>query len=121
MADVLQIFTTVADRDAADRIASALIEQRLAACVQILGPMKSVFRWQGKIDSSEEWLCIVKTRASRYAAVEAASPQKERGQSWSLSSARIRSVKVRFARSATPFCWGVWGTVSSSRIPCLEQ
>jgi periplasmic divalent cation tolerance protein len=44
----------------------------LAACVQITGPATSVYRWQGKVESSQEWLCIIKTQASGYPAVEAA-------------------------------------------------
>ncbi len=72
MVDALQIFTTVDDRDVADRIANALVSRRLAACVQITGPVTSVFRWQGKIETSQEWLCIIKTQPSRYSAVEAA-------------------------------------------------
>ena len=48
----------------ARRIGTALVERRLAACVQIVGPVESVYRWQGKIESAQEWLLIVKTTAS---------------------------------------------------------
>jgi periplasmic divalent cation tolerance protein len=72
MIDALQVCTTIDDRDAAERIAEALVARRLAACVQITGPVTSVYRWEGKIESNQEWLCIVKTVQSRYAAVEAA-------------------------------------------------
>jgi periplasmic divalent cation tolerance protein len=72
MVDALQVFTTVDDRDVAERIANALISRRLAACVQIMGPVTSVYRWQGKVETSPEWLCIIKTQQSRYPTVEAA-------------------------------------------------
>jgi periplasmic divalent cation tolerance protein len=52
--------TTTEKRDEAERIAQALVEARLAACVQILGPMASLYRWQGKIEQAQEWLCLVK-------------------------------------------------------------
>jgi len=70
--DAIQVFTTIDDRALADRMADALISRRLAACVQITGPVTSVYRWQGKVETSQEWLCIIKTQASRYPAVEAA-------------------------------------------------
>ncbi|BBO30859.1 divalent-cation tolerance protein CutA [Lacipirellula parvula] len=68
----IQIATTAGSREEADRIATALVDRSLAACVQIVGPMQSVYRWQGQIDRSEEWLCQIKTTRQHYAAVEAA-------------------------------------------------
>ena len=70
--DFLQITTTAGNREEADRIATTLVDRRLAACVQIVGPIRSVYRWQGHIEHSEEWLCQIKTTRERYAAVEAA-------------------------------------------------
>jgi periplasmic divalent cation tolerance protein len=70
--DFLQVSTTTANRDEADRIAAALVEQRLAACVQIVGTVHSVYRWQGQVECAEEWLLLVKTTRDAYAAVEAA-------------------------------------------------
>jgi periplasmic divalent cation tolerance protein len=72
MSDFLQVSTTCGAGRDAERIARALVERRLAACVQIVGPMQSVYRWQGAIERSEEWLCLVKTDGARYPAVEAA-------------------------------------------------
>ena len=62
MTDYVQVITTTARRDEAERIAQALIEGRLAACVQIVGPITSVYRWQGKVETSEEWQCLIKTK-----------------------------------------------------------
>jgi periplasmic divalent cation tolerance protein len=46
------------------------VDKRLASCAQILGPMKSIYWWKGKMEETEEWLCILKTRKSLYPAVE---------------------------------------------------
>jgi periplasmic divalent cation tolerance protein len=62
MADYVQLVTTTARRDEAERIAHALVDGRLAACVQIAGPITSVYRWQGKVETSEEWRLLIKTR-----------------------------------------------------------
>lgn len=70
--DFIQITTTAGSREEADRIATTLVDRRLAGCVQILGPIRSVYRWQGQIEHAEEWLCQIKTTRERYAAVEAA-------------------------------------------------
>jgi len=67
-----QITTTAGSREEADRIATTLVDRRLAGCVQIVGPIRSVYRWQGEIEHSEEWLCQIKTTREQYAAVEAA-------------------------------------------------
>ncbi len=72
MPEFLQITTTAGSREEADRIATTLVDRQLAGCVQIVGPMRSVYRWQGQIEHSEEWLCQIKTTREQYAAVEAA-------------------------------------------------
>lgn len=61
MTEFLQITTTTGTRQDAERIATELVSRRLAGCVQISGPIASTFRWQGKIETAEEWLCIAKT------------------------------------------------------------
>jgi periplasmic divalent cation tolerance protein len=66
-----QISTTTETKDDAARIAAALVERRLAACVQVLGPITSTFRWEGQFQSAEEWLCTAKTRRDLYPQVEA--------------------------------------------------
>jgi len=58
--------TTTPDRATADAIAAALVEKRLAACVQVSGPITSVYRWQGAVETSQEWLCTAKTTAERW-------------------------------------------------------
>lgn len=61
MPGVVQVQTTLPDEPSARRIASSLVEARLAACVQVLGPLHSTYRWKGRVDQATEWLCLVKT------------------------------------------------------------
>ena len=72
MTDCIQVVTTTARRDEAEQIARALVDQRLAACVQVLGPITSIYRWQGKIETSEEWQCWAKSRSDLYDRIEQA-------------------------------------------------
>jgi periplasmic divalent cation tolerance protein len=68
--DVIQIITTTASADDARRIAGALVERRLAACVQIVGPIESVYRWQGQVETATEFQCWIKSRSELYESVE---------------------------------------------------
>jgi periplasmic divalent cation tolerance protein len=72
MAEFIQVLTTTDSRDLAAEIGRTLVERRLAACVQIIGPISSVYRWQGQIETAEEWQCWIKTTRERFAAVEQA-------------------------------------------------
>lgn len=72
MTDHIQVVTTTATQEDAQRIAQTLVESRLAACVQIVGPITSTYRWQGKIETGQEWQCVAKTRRDLYAQVEEA-------------------------------------------------
>ena len=60
-----QVLTAVGSREEADTVAEGLLETRLAACVQIVGPMQSRYWWEGRLESAEEWLCLAKTTAAR--------------------------------------------------------
>jgi len=68
----VQIVTTTARREEAERIARELVEKRLAACAQIVGPITSIYRWQGRIETDEEWQCWCKTRGELFPQVEEA-------------------------------------------------
>jgi len=72
MTNYVQIVTTVEHRKDAERIARALVEKRLAACVQITGPITSTYRWRGNIETAQEWQCWAKSRRDLYADVERA-------------------------------------------------
>ena len=69
--DAKLILTTTGSKEEAERIAHTLVQERWAACVNILGPMRSVYRWEGNVDSAEEFLLLIKTTASAAAQVQA--------------------------------------------------
>ena len=75
MTDALLVLTTCANPAVADRIALALVEQGLAACVNQSAPVNSVFRWQGKVERATEVLLLIKTTRERYGALEHAIKQ----------------------------------------------
>jgi periplasmic divalent cation tolerance protein len=64
-----QVTTTLPDREAARRLGTRLVEERLAACAQVLGPVSSVYRWQGEVQTATEWYCHLKTTAARVSAM----------------------------------------------------
>lgn len=66
------MLTTCGNAAEAQRIASALVERRLAACVNALNGAVSTYRWQGRVVQEEETLLVIKTTAERYLALEAA-------------------------------------------------
>ena len=68
----LLVFTNLPDQDAARALARALIERRLAACVNVLAGCTSIYRWEGRIESSEEVPVLIKTTAAGYPALEQA-------------------------------------------------
>lgn len=67
----LLVLTNLPDRAAAERLADALVEKRVAACINILAPCRSVFRWQGAVQHDEEHPVLIKTTREAYAALEA--------------------------------------------------
>jgi periplasmic divalent cation tolerance protein len=68
----LLVLTNLPDRAAAERIAELLIGRQLAACVNILAPCRSVYRWKGAVQHDEEHPMLIKTTAERYPALEQA-------------------------------------------------
>jgi periplasmic divalent cation tolerance protein len=72
MTDVLQVVTTTSSQAEAQAIAELLVKRRLAACVQVSGPITSTYHWKGAIETSQEWLCVAKTRKTHYESLAAA-------------------------------------------------
>ncbi|PHN04734.1 divalent-cation tolerance protein CutA [Flavilitoribacter nigricans] len=66
----IQIQVTTPDKEIAQAIAHDLVANRLAACVQLIGPITSTYWWEGKIESGEECLLLIKTTQDRYPEVE---------------------------------------------------
>ena len=67
---VVTVTTTVPDADTGASIARDLVENRLAACVQIVGPLRSIYRWKDRIQDDEEFLLILKSTAHLVSAIE---------------------------------------------------
>ncbi|OWW22256.1 divalent-cation tolerance protein CutA [Noviherbaspirillum denitrificans] len=72
MQDVLLVLTNVPDEVTAHTIARKVVEARLAACVNVLPAVRSIYRWEGKVEEAGEVTMLIKTVRQRYAALEAA-------------------------------------------------
>ncbi len=70
MEEYIQVVTAIEKREDAEKIAKALVEKRLAACVQILGPIVSTYWWKDNIETAEEWLCVIKSKKDVYEELE---------------------------------------------------
>jgi periplasmic divalent cation tolerance protein len=70
--DLRIVLSTAGSRSEAERIAHALVEPQLAACVNLIPGLQSIYRWQGKVESAEEVLLLIKTTAANLDRVEAA-------------------------------------------------
>jgi periplasmic divalent cation tolerance protein len=66
-----QVTTTLPDQATAERLAAAVVEERLAACAQVQGPISSTYRWEGSIERGTEWYCHLKTTERRLPALQA--------------------------------------------------
>jgi len=69
MTDKRIVLSTAGSEDEARKIAHHLVERQLAACVNIVPRIESIYSWQGKVESSAEWLLLIKTTAERFPAV----------------------------------------------------
>jgi periplasmic divalent cation tolerance protein len=70
MSDPVVVLVTCGSEEEALKIANALVENRLAACVNLVAPIRSVYRWEGKIWDEKEWLLIIKTQKHRFEELE---------------------------------------------------
>jgi len=70
--DYIQVLTTTPTKEAAQAVARVLLDARLAACVQISGPIESNYWWEGAIETAVEWHCLAKSRLSLFGKVEEA-------------------------------------------------
>ncbi len=72
MKEYIQVLTTVDTEEKAREIAHAIVDRRLAACVQILGGVESIFWWEGKKEEAREWMLFIKTTMDLYSRLEEA-------------------------------------------------
>jgi periplasmic divalent cation tolerance protein len=66
MTDKIVVLSTCGSAQEAERLARELVEQHVAACVNIVAPVRSIYRWKGKIEDASEWLLIVKTERASF-------------------------------------------------------
>lgn len=76
MTNYIHVFTTLPTQETARAIARELVERRLAACVQVSGPLESTYWWQGNIETTSEWRLTAKSRVDLLPALEAAIRQQ---------------------------------------------
>lgn len=69
MTDKIVVLNTCANQEEAERIARRLVEEHVAACVNVVAGVRSFYRWQGAIESSEEWLLVIKTTREKFDAL----------------------------------------------------
>ena len=67
---MINVVTTAPHRETLDKIGRALLKKRLVACLQIFGPIKSIYWWKGTLEEAEEWIGVMKTRRDLYEEVE---------------------------------------------------
>jgi len=72
MTNARLVLTTVGLKEAAEKLAQQLVERRLAACVNIVGPIRSIYRWKHKVHNEQEYLLIIKTTAEHAAQLQSA-------------------------------------------------
>jgi periplasmic divalent cation tolerance protein len=70
MVEYVQVLTTVESEEAGVTLARGIVEARLAACAQIVGPIRSVYWWEGKVDDAPEWQLLIKTTGERLPELE---------------------------------------------------
>ncbi len=66
MTEFLSVYVTTSDRSEAERIARSVIEERLAGCANLLGPVDSIYHWEGRLEQSQEQALLLKTRAELF-------------------------------------------------------
>ncbi|MEO0198131.1 MAG: divalent-cation tolerance protein CutA [candidate division WOR-3 bacterium] len=71
MREIVQVITTTNSKELAEKIAKNLLEKKLAGCVQIVSPVRSLYWWQGKIEEDNEVIIFIKTRKELYQELEA--------------------------------------------------
>ncbi len=71
MTDKIVVFSTCASAEEAERLARRLVEERLAACVNVISPVRSFYRWKGAVEDAAEWLLVIKSSRGLFASLSA--------------------------------------------------
>jgi periplasmic divalent cation tolerance protein len=108
MSHELVVFVTTSNDQEAASIADALVSERLAACVNILGAIESVYRWEGKITRDREVLIIIKTTAERYPELELRIKELH-----SYSTPEVVALKIE--RGSADYLTWIWESTAEER------
>jgi periplasmic divalent cation tolerance protein len=104
------VFVTAANERQAEAIARALVAERLAACVNVVGPIRSIYRWRAAVEDEREFLLIIKTATHRFARVERRVRE--------LHSYEIPEiVSVRLDAGSAPYLAWIFESISPARTP----
>lgn len=94
---VVSVYAVFADAEEAERIGRAMVEEQLAACVNILGPIRSIYRWQGSIETADEVAAILKTHHWRTDALIARIAELHSYEVPCIESWQIDKILVAYA------------------------
>jgi periplasmic divalent cation tolerance protein len=97
-AEAIVVMMTAASQDEASRIAEMLVDTRLAACVQILPEIESVYRWQGEVKREKEILLLAKTLRSRFAEIESKVRAMHSYETPEIVAVPVTSVSVPYLK-----------------------
>lgn len=64
-ARIVLVYVTISNKQEAERVARKVVAERIAACANLLGPIRSIYRWKGNVEEGDEWALLLKTRAAR--------------------------------------------------------
>ena len=98
MGKYVQVLTTAEVKSQAEKIAETLVDKEMAGCVQIVGPITSIYRWKGKIEKAEEWLCLIKTKAELYDEVEKTIRQNHTYETPEIISMPITAANKKYLK-----------------------
>lgn len=68
--EYIQVITTVDQKEVAEKLTLVLTKNRLATCVQIIGPITSIYQWKDNLEEAEEWLCLIKSKINLFKKLE---------------------------------------------------
>lgn len=111
----MEIRVTVAEAAAAQHLAQRLVQRRLAACVQVLGPITSVYSWEGKVHSATEWLLLIKTTAEAFPALSQAVVEEHSYEVPEITAVPIEHALATYAQWVRELVRAPGGTEAGAR------
>ncbi len=98
MQSYIQVSTTTESKDAAIALGHILVEKKLAACIQINGPITSIFTWKDKVTEAEEWQLVIKTRDDLFSILEQAIKENHTYELPEIIGVKLEHVSSEYAK-----------------------